>query len=71
MRQPVARIAPIPQQPVLFAQRNGANAVLDWVVVNRQVAGFGVATERKPAFQTGVDGFAGGAIGRGAQARLL
>jgi hypothetical protein len=38
------------EQPILFARGHRANAVFDRIIVDRQIAGFGVTTERGPAF---------------------
>ena len=48
------------KQPVLPAERNRPDLVLDPVVVDRDLPVGQVACQRSPAFQTVVDGFGGG-----------
>ena len=59
------------EQPVFFAQRDGSDGVFDRIVVDGQMAGFGIADQALPTFQGIVDGFGGaaaiGGLGSGLQ----
>lgn len=59
------------EQPILFSQGDGTNAVFDGVVVDRQIAGFGITRQRGLAFQAVINRFGSRTVGRDAQAGLL
>lgn len=65
-RRPLARPLGPGEQPVLLADGDRADGVLDRVVVDGQVAGLGVAGQRGPAVEGVVDGLGGpGPVGDG------